>query len=118
MKEFLKNQIVKVWSFIKALAMACIIFVSVLAIIKLLFNLQMPNFSWWSATFLSDNYSKSIITEVEASGHNVRSISYIDSFGRVCTSIYANAGTGFDCDYPPEDKKNWTIEDYRKQLKK
>ena len=81
-------------------------------------NVSIPSFSWWSATFLSDNYSKSIITEVEASGHNIRNIQYVDAFGRVCTNSYANAGTGLDCDYPQSDKKDWTIEDYKKALRK
>ena len=84
----------------------------------LLPNISIPGFSWWSATFLSDNYSKSIITEVEASGHNIRSVQSIDAFGRVCTSTFANAGMGLDCDYPQADKKDWTIEDYKKALRK
>ena len=84
----------------------------------LLPNISIPGFSWWSATFLSDNYSKSIITELETSGYNIRNVQFIDAFGRVCSSVYANAGTGFDCDYPSPDKKDWTIEDYKKALKK
>lgn len=87
-------------------------------VMKLLFNVQMPSFSWWSATFLSDTYSKSIITEVEASGRNIRSVQFIDVFGRVCASVYSSDSSGFDCDYPPVERMNWTIEDYRKLLKK
>ena len=40
-----------------------------------------------------------------------KNVQFIDAFGRVCSSVYANAGTGFDCDYPSPDKKDWTIED-------
>ena len=87
-------------------------------ILKLLFNIQLPSWSWWSATLLSDNKTKSIITEVESSGYNIRKVQSIDIFGRVCTDTYAVAGTSTDCDYPPEDRKNWTIEDYKKLLKK
>ena len=87
-------------------------------ILKLLFNMQLPSWSWWSSTLLSDNKTKSIITEVESSGYNIRKVQAIDAFGRVCTDPYAVAGTSTDCDYPPEDRKNWTIEDYKKLLKK
>lgn len=87
-------------------------------VLKLAFNIQLPSWSWWSATLLSDNKTSSIITEVESSGYNIRKVQSIDVFGRVCTDTYAVAGTSTDCDYPPEDRKNWTIEDYKKQLKK
>ena len=87
-------------------------------ILKLLFNIQLPSWSWWSATLLSDNKTSSIITEVESSGYNIRKVQSIDVFGRVCTDTYAVAGTSTDCDYPPEDRKNWTIEDYKKLLKR
>ena len=86
--------------------------------LKLVFNIQMPSWSWWSATLLSDNKVSSIITEVESSGYNIRKIQSIDAFGRVCTDTYAVTGTSTDCDYPPEDKKDWTIEDYKKLIKK
>ena len=87
-------------------------------ILKLLFNIQLPSWSWWSATLLSDNKTSSIITEVESSGYNIRKVQSIDVFGRVCTDTYATAGTSTDCDYPPEDRKNWTIEDYKMLLRK
>ena len=86
--------------------------------LKLVFNIQMPSWSWWSTTLLSDNKVSSIITEVESSGYNIRKIQSIDVFGRVCTDTYAVAGTSTDCDYPPEDKKDWVIEDYKKLIKK
>ena len=87
-------------------------------ILKLLFNMQLPSWSWWSSTLLSDNKTKSIITEVESSGYNMRTVQYIDAFGRVCTNAYVQGGqAGMDCDFPSEDKKDWTIEDYKKALK-
>ncbi len=76
-----------------------------------------PSYSWWSATLFSDNKVNSIITEVEASGHNIRKVQSIDVFGRVCTDTYSNAGTSTDCDYPPQERREWTIEDYKKLLK-
>ena len=82
------------------------------------FGFKLPSFSWWSSTFFSDNYSRSIITEVEASGQNIRAVQFVDAFGRVCTSVYASVGTGLSCDYPPEDKRGLVIEDYKKALKK
>ena len=66
----------------------------------------------------SDNKVSSIITEVESSGYNIRKVQSIDVFGRVCTDTYAVAGTSTDCDYLPEDKKDWVIEDYKKLIKK
>lgn len=81
-------------------------------------TLALPSFSWWSATILSDSKSDSIITEVESSGYNMRTVQYIDAFGRVCTNAYVQGGqAGMDCDFPSEDKKDWTIEDYKKALK-
>ena len=38
--------------------------------------------------------------------------------GRVCTDTFSNAGTSTDCDYPPVEKMNWTIDDYKKSLKR
>ena len=76
-----------------------------------------PSYSWWSATLFSDNKTNSIITEVEASGHNIRKVQSIDAFGRVCTDVFANSGMATSCEYPPEERKNWTIEDYKKLLK-
>lgn len=87
-------------------------------VLKLVFNIQMPSWSWWSTTLLSDNKTSSIITEVESSGYNIRKVQSIDVFGRVCTDTYAVAGTSTDCDYPPIDRRDWTIEDYKKLLKK
>lgn len=87
-------------------------------VLKLAFNVQLPSWSWWSTTLLSDNKTASIITEVESSGYNIRKVQSIDVFGRVCTDTYAVAGTSTDCDYPPIERANWTIEDYKKLLKK
>lgn len=86
--------------------------------LKVLFGIQLPSLSWWSATILSDNYAKSIITEVESSGYNIRKVQSIDVFGRVCTDTYSTVGTSTDCDYPPIDRREWTIEDYKKLIKK
>lgn len=108
----------KLKEFIKTVLYAFIVLFLTFFILKLLFNIQMPTFSWWSTTLLSDNYSRSIITEVEASGHNIRKVQSIDAFGRVCTDTFSNAGTSTDCDYPPVEKMNWTIEDYKKALKR
>ena len=95
-----------------------IMLVVIYFVLKLVFNIQLPSWSWWSTTFLSDNKTSSIITEVESSGYNIRKVQSIDAFGRVCTDTYAVAGTSTDCDYPPIERANWTIEDYKKLLKK
>ena len=87
-------------------------------VLKLVFNIHMPSWSWWSTTLLSDNKTASIITEVESSGYNIRKVQSIDIFGRVCTDTYAVAGTFTDCDYPLIERADWTIEDYKKLLKK
>lgn len=115
---FFKTLWEKLKDLIKTILYVFIVLFLAFFIMKLLFNVQMPSFSWWSSTFLSDNYSKSIITEVEASGRNIRSVQFIDAFGRVCASVYSSDSSGFDCDYPPAERMNWTIEDYRKLLKK
>lgn len=95
-----------------------IMLVVVYFVLKLVFNIQLPSWSWWSTTFLSDNKTSSIITEVASSGYNIRKVQSIDAFGRVCTDTYAVAGTSTDCDYPPIERRDWTIEDYKKLLKK
>lgn len=118
MKEKLKEFKDKLISLCYKLLFVFGFLVVIVLILKLVFNIQVPVLSWWSATLLSDNYSRSIITEVEASGYNIRKVHSIDAFGRVCTDTFSNAGTGLDCDWPPLERAHWTIEDYRKLLKK
>ena len=118
MKEKFKSSISDCFSLVRISFYISIMLILVYFVLKLVFNIQLPSWSWWSSTLLSDNYAKSIITEVESSGYNIRKVQSIDVFGRVCTDTYAVAGTSTDCDYPPEDRKNWTIEDYKKLLKR
>ena len=118
MKEKLKLFKEKVISWLITISIVLCFSVGLMLVLKFAFNIQVPVLSWWSATLLSDNYSRSIITEVESSGYNIRKVQSIDAFGRVCTDTYAVAGTSTDCDYPPIDRRDWTIEDYKKLLKK
>ena len=118
MKEFLQNKVRQLIAVLKVLFSIMVLLVIIYFTLKLVFNIQMPSWSWWSTTLLSDNKVSSIITEVESSGYNIRKVQSIDVFGRVCTDTYAVSGTSTDCDYPPEDKKDWTIEDYKKLIKK
>lgn len=118
MKEKFKLFKERVIIWLKTLSIILGLSVVFILILKFAFNIQIPVLSWWSATLLSDNYSRSIITEVEASGYNIRKVQSIDSFGRVCTDTFSNAGTGLDCDWPPLERAGWTIEDYRKILRK
>lgn len=118
MKEFFKEKWRQLLAILKIATAILIVIVIFYWILKLVFNIQLPSWSWWSATLLSDNKTASIITEVESSGYNIRKVQSIDAFGRVCTDTYAVAGTSTDCDYPPIERANWTIEDYKKLLKK
>lgn len=118
MKDYLKEQFRRALVIFRFSLYISIMIVMVYFVLKLMFNIQLPSWSWWSATLLSDNKISSIITEVESSGYNIRKIQSIDAFGRVCTDTYAVAGTSTDCDYPPIERANWTIEDYKKLLKK
>lgn len=117
MKEFVKEKYRQLLVVLKVLFYCSIVIVVIYFILKLLFNIQLPSWSWWSTTLLSDNKTSSIITEVESSGYNIRKVQSIDAFGRVCTDTYAVAGTSTDCDYPPVERRDWTIEDYKKLLK-
>lgn len=118
MKDYLKEQFRKALVILRISVVISIIIIIGLLVLKIAFNIQLPSWSWWSATLLSDNKTSSIITEVESSGYNIRKVQSIDAFGRVCTDTYAVAGTSTDCDYPPIERANWTIEDYKKLLKK
>ena len=118
LKELIKEQFRKVIVTLKISFYVSIVLVIAYFVLKLAFNVQLPSWSWWSATLLSDNKTSSIITEVESSGYNIRKVQSIDVFGRVCTDTYAVAGTSTDCDYPPIERRDWTIEDYKKLLKK
>lgn len=118
LKGFMKEQLRKLLVILKISFYVSILLVVAYFVLKLVFNIQLPSWSWWSATLLSDNKTNSIITEVESSGYNIRKVQSIDVFGRVCTDTYAVAGTSTDCDYPPIDRRDWTIEDYKKLLKK
>lgn len=117
-KELIKEQFRKLIVTLKISFYVSIMLVIAYFVLKLAFNVQLPSWSWWSTTFLSDNKTSSIITEVESSGYNIRKVQSIDAFGRVCTDTYAVAGTSTDCDYPPIERRDWTIEDYKKLLKK
>lgn len=118
MKDYFKEQFRRALVILRISVIISITLIIVYLVLKLMFNFQLPSWSWWSATLLSDNKTTSIITEVESSGYNIRKVQSIDVFGRVCTDTYAVSGTSTDCDYPPEDRKDWTIEDYKKLLKK
>ena len=118
LKELIKEQFRKVIVTLKISFYVSIMLVIVYFVLKLAFGIQLPSWSWWSTTLLSDNKTSSIITEVESSGYNIRKVQSIDVFGRVCTDTYAVAGTSTDCDYPPIERRDWTIEDYKKLLKK
>lgn len=117
-KELIKEQFRKVIVTLKISFYLSIVLVILYFVLKFVFGIQLPSWSWWSATLLSDNKTSSIITEVESSGYNLRKVQSIDVFGRVCTDTYAVAGTSTDCDYPPIERRDWTIEDYKKLLKK
>lgn len=48
---------------------------------------------------------KSTINEVQASGWDIRTLSWIDSHGRYCTTIFTNEkGGDIDCDFKPEPR--------------
>lgn len=118
MLESVKKFLGTVYLYLKILILSGLILLSIWWYISpTSFYNFLPSFSWWSATLLSDNKAGSIITEVESSGYNIRKVQSIDAFGRVCTDTYANAGTSTDCDYPPVERRDWTIEDYKKLLK-
>jgi hypothetical protein len=116
LKYYLKEKVREFLIVLKVIFLSSVLIVIGYFLLKFVFNIPLPSFSWWSATFLSDNKIKSVITEVESSGHNIRAVQFIDAFGRVCTVTFGNSGTGLDCDYPL-DRKNWLIEDYKKELK-
>lgn len=118
MKEKFKSFISNCFRLVRVSFYILIMLILVYFVLKSVFNIQLPSWSWWSSTLLSDNKTSSIITEVESSGYNIRKVQSIDVFGRVCTDTYAVAGTSTDCDYPPIERANWTIEDYKKLLKK
>ena len=107
-----------VYLYLKLTVLFLFIVLSLLAVISPTTLMKIiPSYSWWSATLFSDNKTNSIITEVEASGHNIRKVQSIDTFGRVCTDVFANSGMATSCEYPPEERKNWNIEDYKKLLR-
>lgn len=119
MKEKLKNAYLFVhkWT-VRLIFTSIVCLVGYIGFNTVVKNLDLPTFSWRSATILSDNKIDSIITEVESSGYNMRIIQYINAFGNLCTNAYVQGGqAGMVCVPPSEEKKNWTIEDYSKALK-
>ena len=49
---------------------------------------------------------KSTINEVQASGWDLRTVSWIDAHGRYCTTLFTNEKGGtLDCDFKPEYSK-------------
>lgn len=48
---------------------------------------------------------KSTINEVQASGWDMRTVSWIDAHGRYCTTLFTNEKGGtIDCDFKPEPR--------------
>ena len=48
---------------------------------------------------------KSTINEVQASGWDLRTVSWIDAHGRYCTTLFTNEKGGIiDCDFKPEPR--------------
>ena len=119
MKEKLKNAYLFVYKWtVRLIFTAIVCLVGYVGFNTLSKNVSLPSLSWWSATLFADSKSDSIITEVKAPGYNMRNVQYIDAFGRVCGNAFVSAGpAGMDCDFPPEEYKNWTIEDYKKAAK-
>jgi hypothetical protein len=68
-----------------------------------------------SNKIFSDGKIYTISKEVEASGTNIRLYSWIDPFGRVCTSTYTDdKGGNPDCDFPP---KGFDYDSFLKEAK-
>lgn len=58
------------------------------------------SFSWWSAQISGMSTIKSSQYQVDASGQDLRAYSFIDTYGRVCTTVFASqTGAGLDCDF-------------------
>lgn len=48
---------------------------------------------------------KSTINEVQASGWDIRTLSWVDAHGRYCTTLFTNEKGGtIDCDFKPEPR--------------
>lgn len=55
---------------------------------------------------VSQGTIKSTINEVSASGWDIRTVSWIDSHGRYCTTIFTNEkGGAIDCDFKPDNQR-------------
>lgn len=68
------------------------------------------NFIGWSrieTKLTSQGTVKSTINEVQASGWDLRTLSWIDAHGRYCTTLFTNEkGGAIDCDFKPENTKD------------
>lgn len=95
--------------FLKILIISLVSIVGLYLIVK--FTI-IPNFSWFSSNITRDEYTKSYMQEVEAAGYNIRSYTFIDGGGRLCTKANDGVGTGLDCDFIPDNK----IEEINKKL--
>lgn len=71
------------------------------------------SFSWFESKLNSSGTIPSTWNEVKAAGYDFRSYTWIDTAGRVCTTLFTNdRGGSIDCDFPPKDF------DYESFLKK
>lgn len=62
------------------------------------------SFSWWSAQLSGIKTIESHQYQISASGQDVRGYSFIDSYGRHCTTVFASSvGSGLDCDFKPKE---------------
>lgn len=81
------------------------IYYSVLAIVLLFsavtyFIISAIGWSRIETKLTSQGTIKSTINEVQAAGWDVRTVSWIDAYGRYCTTLFTNEKGGtIDCDF-------------------
>ena len=87
---------------LKYYALIAIVFIGItVAFLIWISKMTGISFSWWSAQLTGVETIKSVPFQISASGQDVRGYSFVDAFGRNCTTVFASStGSGLDCDYP------------------
>lgn len=90
----------------KAIIYALVMFVLVILFTGATYFIKNSSFSWWSAQLTGIKTIESNQYQIDSSGFDIRAYSFVDYFGRECTTGFASkASIGLDCDYPQERLK-------------
>ena len=80
------------------------ILISLAALVALSTSASAVSFSWVSSKLFGDGTLKSYKNEVEAHGYNIRTYTWVNPAGQICSVVFTDekGGNGV-CEFPPAE---------------